>query len=174
MWPLWGTSASFLICYFVFSVGIATLPLTLTLKPGAEPVLGLQKRLPIRPQVQTKQKLHRLVYKGVPVPVDEPTDWLNQMIVATKKDGRLRISIDPRSLDLALMRKHCQFPVLEHIPLGLAVDCSTIAPTEIAYIADDILIYGVGDTLCEATRYPDKNRTPVHHCWNVARNTWLF
>jgi len=150
----------------VFSDGIGTLPgsVQLTLKPGAEPVLGLQKRLPNRPQVQAKQKLHRLVYKGVPVPVDEPTDWLNQMIVATKKDGRLRICIDPRSLNLALKRKHCQFPVLEHIPLDLAVNCSTIAPTEIAYIADDILIYGAGDTFCEATKYPDKNRTPVHHC----------
>lgn len=160
----------------MFSDGIGTLPgsVQLTLKPGAEPVLGLQKRLPNRPQVQAKQKLHRLVYKGVPVPVDEPTDWLNQMIVATKKDGRLRICIDPRSLNLALKRKHCQFPVLEHIPLDLAVDCSTIAPTEIAYIADDILIYEAGDTFCEATKYPDKNRTPVHHCWSVARNTWLF
>jgi len=37
------------------------------------------------------------------------------MAVATKKDGSLRICIDPRSLNLTLKQEHYQLPVLEDI-----------------------------------------------------------
>ena len=106
----------------VFSDSIGTLPgsVQLTLKPDTEPVLRPPKRLPIELRDQTKQELDRLVLKGVLAPVDEPTEWVNQMAVATKKDGSLRICIDPRSLNLALKREHYQLPVLEDILPDLA------------------------------------------------------
>ena len=53
-----------------------------------------------------KQVLDRLVKAGVLAPVDEPTDWVNQMANATKKDGSLRICIDPCHLNLSLKREH--------------------------------------------------------------------
>ena len=86
----------------------------LTLKPDTEPVLRPPKRLPIELQDQTTQELDRLVHKEVLAPVDEPTEWVNQMAAATKKGGSLRICIDPQSL-LALKRGHYQLPVLEDI-----------------------------------------------------------
>ena len=106
----------------VFSDSIGTLPgsVQLTLKPDTEPVLRPPKRLPIELPDQTKQELDRLVLKGVLAPVDEPTEWVNQMAVATKKDGRLQICIDPWSLNLALKREHHQLPVLEDILTDLA------------------------------------------------------
>ena len=39
-------------------------------------------------QDQVKQELDRLVNVGVLTLVDELTDWVNQMVIATKKDGR--------------------------------------------------------------------------------------
>ena len=92
----------------------------LTLKPDTEPVLQPPKRLPIELHDQTKQELNRLVHKEVLAPVDEPTEWVNQMAVATKKDGSLRICIDPWSLNLALKQEHYQLPVLEDILPDLA------------------------------------------------------
>ena len=67
-----------------------------------------------------KLELDRLVDVGVLAPVDEPTDWVNQIAIATKKDGSLRICIDPRSLNLALKREHYQSPVLDDILPHLA------------------------------------------------------
>ena len=202
----------------VFSDSIGTLPgsVQLTLKPDAEPVLRPPKRLPIELRNQTKQELDRLVHKGVLATVDEPTDWVNQMAVATKKNGSLRICIDPRSLNLALKREHFQLPVLEDIlpdlsrakvfskvdlshgywhcvleedssvlttfstpfgryrwtrlPFGLSVSSEIFQKrllqaleglVGIACIADDVLIYGVGDTLDEATKDHDKNLTSL-------------
>ena len=106
----------------VSSDSIGTLPgsVQLTLKSDTEQVLRPPKRLPIELRDQTKQELDRLVLKGVLAPVDEPTERVNQMAVATKKDGSLRICIDLQSLNLALKREHYQLPVLEDILQDLA------------------------------------------------------
>ena len=106
----------------VSSDSIGTLPgsVQLTLKSDTEQVLRPPKRLPIELRDQTKQELDRLVLKGVLAPVDEPTERVNQMAVATKKDGSLQICIDLQSLNLALKREHYQLPVLEDILPDLA------------------------------------------------------
>ena len=91
-----------------------------TLKPDAEPILRLPKRLPVELKDSVKQELDRLVKAGVLAPVDEPTDWVDQMAIATKKDGSLRICIDPRHLNLSLKREHYQLPVLDDILPDLA------------------------------------------------------
>ena len=106
----------------VFNGDIGTLPgsVRLTIKPNAEPVLRPPKRLPVELRDQVKQEPDRLVGVGVLAPVDEPTDWVNQMAIATKRDGSLRICIDPRSLNLALKREHYQLPVLDDILPDLA------------------------------------------------------
>ena len=45
---------------------------------------------------------------------------MNQIAVATNKDGSLRICLDPRSLNRAVKREHYQIPVLEDILPDLA------------------------------------------------------
>ena len=93
----------------IFNGDVGTLPgsVRLTLKPDAAPILRPPKRLPIELEDTVKQELDRLVKAGVLAPVDEPTDWVNQMAIATKKrDGSLRICIHPRHLNLSLKREH--------------------------------------------------------------------
>ena len=198
----------------IFNGGIGTLPgsVRLTLNPDVEPILRLPKRLPIELKEPVKLELDWLVTAGVLTPVDEPTDWVNQMSIATKKNGSLRICIDPRSLNLALKREHYQPPVLDDIlpdlakakifskidlihgylhctleedfsmlttlstpfgryrwtrlPFGLSVSSEIFQKrlvqaleglVGVACIADDILIYGIGDTLDEARQDHDKN-----------------
>ena len=92
----------------------------LTLNSDVEPILRPPKRLPIELKEPVKLELDRLDTAGVLTPVDEPTDWVNQMAIATKKNGSLRICIDPRSLNLALKREHYQLPVLDDILPDLA------------------------------------------------------
>ena len=88
----------------VSSEDICALPgsVQLTLKADAEPIGCPPKILPIELQDKVTGELDRLVDTGVVAQVDEPTDWVNQMAVATKKDGSLRTCIGPRSLNLAL------------------------------------------------------------------------
>ena len=69
---------------------------------------------------RVKEELERLVETRVLAYVDEPIDWVNQMELATKKDGSLRICIDPQSLNLALKPEHYRLPFLKDTRPDLA------------------------------------------------------
>ena len=45
--------------------------------------------------------------------VKEPTPWLSQLVIVHKKSGDLRICIDPRELNKALIRERYVLPILE-------------------------------------------------------------
>ena len=64
------------------------------------------RKVPIAIQDAVKEELDRLVNKGVLVPVTEPTEWVSQMAVVHKPNGKLRICIDPQPLNAALKREH--------------------------------------------------------------------
>ena len=66
-----------------------------------------------------KEELNRLVEKGVLVSVTEPTEWVSQMAIVHKPNGKLRICIDPQPLNAALKREHYRLPVLDDVPLKL-------------------------------------------------------
>ena len=68
--------------------------------------VAYQKGYPLNNGRKLKKNLDRLVETGVPAQADEPTDWVNQMEVAIKRDVSLRICVDPRSLNIALKREH--------------------------------------------------------------------
>ena len=50
---------------------------------------------------------------GVITKVEEPTPWVSQLVVVTKKNGGVRVCIDPRELNKALLREHYTLPILE-------------------------------------------------------------
>ena len=47
-----------------------------------------------------------MVKKGVTVRETEPTEWVSQMVATRKKNGDVRICLDPRDLNKALKRPH--------------------------------------------------------------------
>lgn len=52
--------------------------------------------------------------------VDEPTDWVNSLVVVEKpKTGKLRICLDPRNLNKAIKREHFALPTIEDITTRL-------------------------------------------------------
>jgi hypothetical protein len=48
-------------------------------------------------------------------PVDEPTEWVNSLVMPEKKDGSLRLCLDPRDLNKAIMREHYKMPTAEDV-----------------------------------------------------------
>ena len=77
-----------------------------------------------------KDELDRLEHTGVIVKVDQPTDWVNQMYVAKKRSGAVRICIDPRPLNLAIKREYYRLPVLDEI-LPKLVNSKTFAVSDL-------------------------------------------
>ena len=70
--------------------------------------------MPISLKHQVKAELNKLTERDI-TPVDQPTDWTSRMVVATKKSGHLRISLDPRPLHKALKRECYPLPVMDDI-----------------------------------------------------------
>lgn len=62
-----------------------------------------------------KEELDQLVEKGVLVPMTEPTEWVSQMAVVHKPNGKLHRCIDPQSLNEALKHEHYRLPVLDDV-----------------------------------------------------------
>jgi len=61
------------------------------------------------------KELHRMTELGVIKPVQEPTEWVSSMVAACKKDGAVRLCIDPVYLNKALHRPHHPMKTIEQV-----------------------------------------------------------
>ena len=87
---------------------------------SVKPVQCPPRKIPISMKPRLKNELTDLVSRGVVTPVTEPTAWCSQMSVQTKKNGTLRICLDPRPLNKALQRERYPLPVIDDILPDLA------------------------------------------------------
>ena len=92
-------------------LGRTTLTIDCSIKPKVLP----PRKIPIAIRNDVERELNDLTAKGIISPINEPTDWVSQMAVVKKKNGSLRICIDPQPLNVALKREHFKLPVLDDI-----------------------------------------------------------
>lgn len=52
---------------------------------------------------------------GVIAKTEEPTDWVSSLHIIEKKNGQLRICLDPRDLNKAIKRENFKLPTREEI-----------------------------------------------------------
>ena len=52
--------------------------------------------------------------------VIQPTDWVNSLVIRQKDNGRLRVYLDPKDLNKAIIREHHPIPALKEITPKLA------------------------------------------------------
>ena len=83
------------------------------------PVQHTPRRIPVAIQEQLKNALEDLTKQGIVKPVTEPTPWISSMVVITKKNGILRICIDPKDLNKAIRREHYPLPTIEEVATRL-------------------------------------------------------
>ena len=74
-----------------------------------------------RPQL--KQELDRQVDLGFLAKVNEPTDWVNSLMIAEMSNGRMQLCIDPKDLNKEIKREHFQIPTKEEIGKLANVTC---------------------------------------------------
>ena len=101
----------------VFNKGLGTLSgkVRLQVDPDCKPVILSARKVPVSVQEKFKEELQRLERLKVITPVDEPTKWVSQIVVAVKKSGELRVCIDPRPLNTVLKRERYQIPVIDDL-----------------------------------------------------------
>lgn len=93
---------------------------TIRLKDDAQPTIQPPRRVPQSLHEPLKKKLDDMTQKKVIEPVDQPTDWVNNLVIAEKKDGSLRLCLDPKQLNENIRREHFQIPTFEEVTTQLA------------------------------------------------------
>ena len=83
--------------------------------PDICPVVSPVRRIPISLKAKVKAELDNLTDQHVITPIQDPTDWVSNLVVTMKKNGDLRVCLDPQCLNKALKREHFRLPVLDDI-----------------------------------------------------------
>ena len=88
--------------------------------PEIKPVVNCARRIPISMIIRVKTKLESMEQANIISKVDQPTPWVNSMVVVEKKDGSVRICLEPRELNKAILREHHHIPTLDDIAYRFA------------------------------------------------------
>ena len=86
-------------------------PYHIVLDPKAEPVVHAPRAVPVHLHKTFEDELDQIVELGVIVPLKEPTEWVNSIVLTktTNDDGvvtKLRVYLDPRDLKKWVKREH--------------------------------------------------------------------
>ena len=95
-------------------LGILGKPYDIKLAPGAVPVVHASRTTPFAVMEKVQIELDRMQLLGVITKVDEPTDWVNSMVVVQRGE-KTRICLDPSSLNKSILREHTILPTPDEI-----------------------------------------------------------
>ena len=85
------------------------------MNPSASPKVHPPRRVPLEIRDKVKVKLEEMESKGVISKVNDPTSWVNSLVVETKANGELRLCLDPTDLNKDIMREYHPIPVVDDI-----------------------------------------------------------
>ena len=89
------------------------------LDPNAIPVQHAPRWVPVALQQQLKETLNSMAKDDIIPPVTDPTEWISSMVVVPKKNGTLRLCLDPKELNAAIQREHYSLPMIEVVATRL-------------------------------------------------------
>lgn len=75
--------------------------ITSTQTPRCGPVIHGCRTIPVAVINRLKTTLQDLMKREVIAPVTEQTEWVSNLVVTEKKNGSLRVCLDPRELNEA-------------------------------------------------------------------------
>lgn len=81
--------------------------------PDAVPVFQPMRRLPLPLETAVNRKLDQLLQRDIIEPKTGPTSWVSPLVVVGKANGEVRLCLDLRRVNEAVMRKHHPMPAVD-------------------------------------------------------------
>ena len=105
----------------VFQEGIGRIDgqYNIKLDRTTHPVQHVPRRLRVAIRDRVKAALDDSVKKEVIAEVKQPTECIFSIVTVPKKNGQLRICLDPKDLNAAIQREHDPLPVIEDVATRL-------------------------------------------------------
>lgn len=85
------------------------------LTDNAVPRVNPPRRVPFKLREPLHKKLCEMEDMGVIEKVDHPTEWVNSMVGTEKKNGTIRLCLDPRELNKFVKREHYPIPTFDEV-----------------------------------------------------------
>lgn len=89
------------------------------LKENYTPFVSACRRVPDTLKPVLKRTLENLIQRDIIEKVEEPTEWVNNIVIVEKADKTLRICLDPLHLNKNLCNDQFPIPTLEELSLKL-------------------------------------------------------
>ncbi|UYV69820.1 K02A2.6-like [Cordylochernes scorpioides] len=105
-------------------VGVINSECKMYTKPEYPPVRALPRRIPASLGNEVQSELEKMVKQGIITKIYHETEWSHPMVVVKKKSGQIRICLDPRKLNQALIPKADYYTVFDvksaywHVPVA--------------------------------------------------------
>lgn len=87
----------------------------LTINSDVQPRVDAPRKIPFALHNRLKKELEKMEELNVIVKVTDPTPWVSSLILVEKKNGQLRICLDPRNLNKAICRSHYPIPTNDFV-----------------------------------------------------------
>ena len=105
-------------------LGCLKAPYHIQIDPSVPLVVSPPRNQPAAIWERLKKTLNEMEATGTIRKIDEPTEWVNSLVVVEKpKSKKLHVYLDPRPLNTAIRREHFQLPTLEDITTRLTSAC---------------------------------------------------
>lgn len=77
------------------TIGKLSVVYHMRLDDTVHPAICAPRRVPLAMKDRIVTELHRMTRLGVITPVQEPTEWVSAIVAVSKRDGSIRLCIDP-------------------------------------------------------------------------------
>ena len=81
-------------------------------------ILQLRK-IPVPQSEKVVEELKKMKKLGVIVRQEEPTEWVNSLVIVQKPNGSVRLCIDPRDLNAAMKRSRYPMKTVDEVASSL-------------------------------------------------------
>lgn len=98
---------------------IKVAPYTFVLRPECVVPVATFQRIPFALHGKLRDELDRMLKLTVVEKVNEPTEWLNPIVIVGKPNGEIRVCLDPQPLNAAILREHYRLPTLEEVTVKM-------------------------------------------------------
>ncbi|XP_032238886.2 uncharacterized protein K02A2.6-like [Nematostella vectensis] len=86
----------------------------------AQPTIHPPRKVTLSLMHKLKETLEKLTKMGVISNVEKATDWVSSLVIVEKKNGTLRLCLDPKELNNAIKREHYKPPTAETLSSKLS------------------------------------------------------
>ena len=89
--------------------------LTIQIDPSAQPCVQKPRRLPFLMKKQVEAEIQKLLDQDFIEPVNSSPEWVSPLVCVPKKNGDVRLCVDMRKANTAIIRNYYPIPTLDEI-----------------------------------------------------------